>query len=116
MPGGLDHLYRFHANNGTASGPQWSVSGSSLEGTTRFYRVYYDDDDGTPYAAEAVLKPSATGGDEEAERFLLAVQGWLHTRGSGLNDVFLSALYQLFHEDPWLQTAIHVIVAIEPVD
>lgn len=119
MPSGLDHLYRFHANDGndTADAPHWSVSGSSLEGTTRFYRVYYDDGV-TPYAAETVLKPAAAAAGDvaaAAERFLLEVQGWLNTR-SGLDDTFLSALYRLFHEDPWLQTELHVIVAVEPVD
>jgi hypothetical protein len=118
MPGGLDHLYRFHAHNGFsehADGPMWSVSGGSLEGTTRFYRVQYDG-----RSFEAVLKPEGGGGaatewDEAAERFLLEVQDWLKSH-EGLDDTFLSAVYMLFREDPWLQTQNHVIVRIEPVD
>jgi hypothetical protein len=115
-PGGLDHLYRFHANSGDTDGPIWSVSGSSLEGTTRYYRVFYDG-----RAVETALKPqggssgSGTAAwQQDAEAFLLEVQGWLQSIEA--DSTFLSAVYTLFHTDPWLQTQLHVVVKVEPVD
>lgn len=92
----------------------WSVSGGSLEGSKRYYRIMYDNSI-TKLERELVIDVKDTKSlESNIVEFKQIVTGWFNST----SEDFVTTVQKMFMIDPWLSsyTDESIYVLQEPVD
>jgi hypothetical protein len=97
MPSSLDLLFRFFEYNNENEKDNWVVSGGTLEGTKRYYRVMYESD--TKFECELVFENADSDMKAKIHSFVNAV---LKRINLGVSDTFRKMFDDLTVQDPWI--------------
>jgi hypothetical protein len=100
MPTTLDTLFRFFEYNSQDEPQSWVVSGGTLEGTKRYYRIMYEDDACEKFECELVFDIHDSN---IKEKILLYVNSILERINLGVVPTFNSTVQELFVQDPWIR-------------
>jgi hypothetical protein len=100
MPTTLDILFRFFEYNRDDESQSWAISGGTLEGTKRYYRVMYEEEGCDKFQCELVFDIYDSN---IKEKILVYVNTVLERVNLGVSSTFSKTLQQLFIQDPWMQ-------------
>ena len=98
MPSSLDLLFRFFEYNDQNEQDNWVVSGGTLEGTKRYYRVMYESI--TKFECELVFEDDDSDIKVKIHSFVNAVLERIHL---GVSDTFRKMFDELTIQDPWIR-------------
>jgi hypothetical protein len=103
-PGLGDRLCVFlRHDDGTETPVEWSIYAGGLEGPNRYYRIHYLHASGETDTFDTTIDLNAADGAlcEAVDAYRRRVHDWT-TRNNTLSASFLTALYALFADDPWM--------------
>lgn len=103
MPIPADRLGVFLRHDDGREAPiEWSIYAGGLEGASRYYRIRYTHPGITVETFDATVDLNGTDATLCAalDAYRGRVNGWVAS--NTLSSSFLSALYALFAEDPWM--------------
>lgn len=98
MPSSLELLFRFFEYNDETECCDWVVSGGTLEGTKRYYRVMYDSE--AKFEAELVFQIDEPTIKAQIHSFVNTV---LERINLGVVEKFKNTFNELCIQDPWIR-------------
>lgn len=98
MPSSLDLLFRFFEYNDEHEEHNWVVSGGTLEGAKRYYRVMYESD--AKFECELVFEVDDSDIKVKIHTFVNTV---LERINLGVSATFRKMFDELTIQDPWIR-------------
>lgn len=89
-------------DDGTETPIEWSIYAGGLEGSSRYYRIHYTDTSGEKNTFDTTVDLNASDATlcEALDAYRRRIHDWITS--NTLSASFLTALYALFAEDPWM--------------